>query len=77
MARRQRTETSGLMMASREGGGKMAVWDENEDVLKKEIEAAQKETAQIKKQVKILSMICAVLVGLLTITSGRIRRRLR
>lgn len=55
----------------------MAVWDENEDVLKKEIEAAQKETAQIKKQVKILSMICAVLVGLLTITSGRIRRRLR
>ena len=42
--------------------------------LLEQIEAAQKETAQIKKQVKILSMICAALVGLLAISSGRTRR---
>jgi len=33
--------------------------------LLKQIEAAQKETAHIKKQVKTMSMICAALVGLL------------
>lgn len=42
--------------------------------LAEQIEAAQKETAQVKKQVKILSMICAALVGLLAISSGRTRR---
>ena len=42
--------------------------------LAEQIEAAQKETAQVKKQVKILSMICAALVGLLAISNGRTRR---
>lgn len=36
-----------------------------------QIEAAQKETAQIKKQVKVLSVICAVLFGLFIISIRR------
>lgn len=39
--------------------------------LMEQIEAAQKETAQIKKQVKVLSVICAVLFGLFIISSRR------